>query len=106
MSHLDPNAGGPCQIPVERGPAYRQACPIRDYRADPGSDPRLVSQCPAWERAVPLPKLRDSQPHISTRQDACIVHRWVKRAGLDSSPYGALSIRRTKAAEIYEKTTV
>ena len=30
--------------------------PARDYRADSGSDPRLVSQCPAWERAVPLLK--------------------------------------------------
>jgi hypothetical protein len=28
------------------------------------------------------------QPHLSTRQYARIVHRWVASAGLDSSAYG------------------
>jgi integrase len=32
------------------------------------------------------------QPHLSTRQYARIVHRWVERAGLDSSAYGTHSI--------------
>jgi len=36
------------------------------------------------------------QPHISTRQYARIVHRWVERAGLDCSAYGTHSMRRTK----------
>ena len=44
------------------------------------------------------------QPHLSTRQYARIVHRWVERAGLDSSAYGTHSMRRTKAAQIYRKT--
>ena len=44
------------------------------------------------------------QPHLSTRQYARIVHRWVERAGLDSSAYGTHSLRRTKAAQIYRKT--
>jgi site-specific recombinase XerD len=44
------------------------------------------------------------QPHLSTRQYACIVHRWVERAGLDRSAYGTHSLRRTKAAQIYRKT--
>src|SRR5215467_14044040 len=44
------------------------------------------------------------QPHLSTRQYARIVHRWVDRAGLDSSAYGTHSIRRTKPAQIYKKT--
>jgi integrase len=44
------------------------------------------------------------QPHLSTRQYACIVRRWVERAGLDSSAYGTHSLRRTKAAQIYRKT--
>jgi integrase len=48
-------------------------------------------------------RLRD-QSHISTRQYARIVHRWVERAGLDSSAYGTHSMRRTKAAQIYKKT--
>jgi integrase len=42
--------------------------------------------------------------HISTRQYARIVHRWVERAGLDGSAYGTHSMRRTKAAQIYKKT--
>ena len=42
--------------------------------------------------------------HISTRQYARIVHRWIERAGLDSSAYGTHSMRRTKAAQIYKKT--
>ena len=32
------------------------------------------------------------------------MHRWVERAGLDSSAYGTHSLRRTKAAQIYRKT--
>ena len=44
------------------------------------------------------------QPHLSTRQYARIVHRWVEHAGLDSSAYGTHSLRRTKTAQIYRKT--
>lgn len=41
-----------------------------------------------------------SQPHLSTRQYARIVHRWVEYAGLESSAYGTHSMRRTKVAQI------
>ena len=51
-----------------------------------------------------FPSRLRNQPHISTRQYARIVHRWVERAGLDSSAYGTHSMRRTKAAQIYKKT--
>ena len=44
------------------------------------------------------------RPHLSTRQYARIVHRWVERAGLDNSAYGTHSLRRTKATQIYGKT--
>jgi integrase len=44
------------------------------------------------------------RPHLSTRQYARVVHRWVERAGLDSSAYGTHSLRRTKAAQIHRKT--
>jgi integrase len=47
---------------------------------------------------------RRHKQHISTRQYARIVHRWVERAGLDSSAYGTHSMRRTKVAQIYKKT--
>ena len=42
--------------------------------------------------------------HLSTRQYARIVHRWVDCAGLDGAAYGTHSMRRTKAAQIYRKT--
>jgi len=44
------------------------------------------------------------QSHPSKRQYARIVHRWVARAGLDTSAYGTHSMRRTKLAQIYKKT--
>jgi site-specific recombinase XerD len=31
------------------------------------------------------------------------VHKWVDSAGLNSSAYGAHSLRRTKAAQLYRK---
>ena len=57
-----------------------------------------------------LPTLRatgsriHASPHISTRQYARLVHRWVKSIGLESASYGTHSMRRTKAAQIYRKT--
>ena len=43
-------------------------------------------------------------PHLSTRQYARIVSRWVETVGLDPTAYGTHSMRRTKAAQIYRKT--
>jgi integrase-like protein len=40
-----------------------------------------------------FPSRFHGQPHISTRQYARIVHRWVERAGLASSAYGTHSLR-------------
>ena len=51
-----------------------------------------------------FPSRFQMQPHLSTRQYARIVYTWVESAGLDSSPYGTHSMRRTKAAQIYKKT--
>ena len=45
-----------------------------------------------------------SSPHLSTRQYARIVKRWVSSIGLDPNAYGTHSMRRTKAALIYRKT--
>ena len=45
-----------------------------------------------------------SSPHISTRQYARIVEKWVSQIGLDSSSYGTHSMRRTKATLIYRRT--
>ena len=67
---------------------------IRDWLAD--TAPRFGQHL--------FPSRFHDRPHISTRQYARIVHRWVERAGLDSSAYGTHSMRRTKAAQIYKKT--
>ena len=42
--------------------------------------------------------------HLSTRQYARIVHRWVAELGLDATAYGTHSMRRTKASLIYRRT--
>jgi integrase len=46
----------------------------------------------------------NSSKHISTRQYARIVHKWVKMIGLDTLLYGTHSLRRTKATLIYRRT--
>ena len=42
--------------------------------------------------------------HISTRQYARIVHKWIALIGLDTTLYGTHSLRRTKATLIYRRT--
>lgn len=42
--------------------------------------------------------------HLSTRQYALIVKKWVASIGLDPMEYGTHTMRRTKAALIYQKT--
>ena len=45
-----------------------------------------------------------SSPHLSTRQYARIVERWVSDIGLDCGLYGTHSLRRTKPTLIYKRT--
>ncbi|WP_126173755.1 tyrosine-type recombinase/integrase [Altericroceibacterium xinjiangense] len=42
--------------------------------------------------------------HLSTRQYARLVDRWVALVGLDPSAYGTHSLRRTKVSLLYKKT--
>ena len=51
-----------------------------------------------------FPSRLHASPHISTRQYARLMHRWVESIGLESALYGTHSMRRTKAAQIYRKT--
>ena len=44
-----------------------------------------------------------TRPHISTRQYAGIVHRWIKSIGLDDRAFGTHSLRRTKVAQSIER---
>jgi len=45
-----------------------------------------------------------NSPHISTRQYARTVDRWISETGLDVSAFGTHSMRRTKASLIYRRT--
>jgi integrase len=45
-----------------------------------------------------------ASPHLSTRQYARLVHRWVRSIGLDDTAYGTHTMRRTKASLIYRRT--
>jgi integrase len=51
-----------------------------------------------------FPSRLHASPHISIRQYARLVQRWVKSIDLDWASYGTHSMRRTKAAQIYRKT--
>ena len=48
-------------------------------------------------------RLRSSH-HLSTRQYARIVRRWIREIGLNPSAYGTHTLRCTKAALIYRRT--
>ncbi|WP_227247531.1 tyrosine-type recombinase/integrase [Paraburkholderia caribensis] len=51
-----------------------------------------------------FPSRISASPHVSTRQYARIVHRWVASIGLDDAAYGTHTMRRTKASLIYRRT--
>ena len=51
-----------------------------------------------------FPSRSRKSPHVSTRQYARIVHRWVRSIGLDPSAYGTHTMRRTEATLIYRRT--
>ena len=48
-------------------------------------------------------RIHDS-PHLSTRQYARLVHRWIASIGLDDTAYGTHTMRRTKVSLIYRRT--
>jgi integrase len=51
-----------------------------------------------------FPSRIHASPHISTRQYARTVHKWVASIGLDPAAYGTHTMRRTKATLIYRRT--
>lgn len=51
-----------------------------------------------------FPSRLDSGEHLSTRQYARLVHKWIEPTGLNCTSYGTHSMRRTKVAQIYRKT--
>ena len=51
-----------------------------------------------------FPTRQHGSLHLSTRQYARIVDRWIAEIGLDVSAYGTHTMRRTKAALVYRRT--
>lgn len=51
-----------------------------------------------------FPSRKHDSPHLSTRQYARIVERWLLSIGLDPAEYGTHTLRRTKATLIYKRT--
>ena len=47
---------------------------------------------------------RVEEGHLSTRQYARLVSRWISEIGLDPTLFGTHSLRRTKATLIYRRT--
>jgi integrase len=51
-----------------------------------------------------FPSRSKRRAHLSTRQYARLVDRWVGLLGLDPAAYGTHSMRRTKVSLLYKKT--
>jgi integrase len=51
-----------------------------------------------------FPSRKKHGAHLSTRQYARLVDRWITLIGLDPSAYGTHSMRRTKVSLLYKKT--
>jgi integrase len=62
-----------------------------------------LHQRPLDSGAYLFPSRFHDRRHLSARQYARLVKRWVTGIGLDSHKYGTHSLRRTKAALIYRK---
>jgi integrase len=71
----------------------------------------ITEQTSAWIKRAGLrsddflfPSRVRQSPHLSTRQYARIVERWVFKIGLNASAYGTHSLRRTKVSLLYRRT--
>ena len=65
---------------------------------------RLLAGNPSDEGGCLFRSRSHGRPHMSTRQYARIVHRWIRNIGLDDRGFGTHSLRRTKVAQLYRKT--
>ncbi|MFC0400366.1 tyrosine-type recombinase/integrase [Paraburkholderia rhizosphaerae] len=84
---------------------------VQDVRHGSHVASRATDSLEAWIEARALkaadflfPSRIHTSPHLSTRQYARLVHRWVASIGLDDTAYGTHTMRRTKASLIYRRT--
>ena len=86
------------QQKTQRPVKFEITKPTREVVTQWVSDAQLKS----WEYLFPS-RVGDSR-HLSTRQYARVVKRWVKSIGLDPANYGTHTLRRTKVSIIYKQT--
>ncbi|EEF27908.1 conserved hypothetical protein [Ricinus communis] len=77
---------------------------VRDHGADPAEYRGMDTARGLKPTDYLFPSRLHASPHMSTRQYARIVHRWVASIGLDDAAYGTHTMRRTKASLIYRRT--
>src|SRR2546428_11851983 len=65
---------------------------------------RWITEAQLKSEQFLFPSRLHASPHLSTRQYARIVQRWVNSIGLDPAAYGTHTMRRTKATLIYRRT--
>ncbi len=65
---------------------------------------KYLSKSHAGSNPYLFPGQKSRLSHITTRQYARLVARWIASTGLDASSYGTHSLRRTKATLIYRRT--
>jgi integrase len=65
---------------------------------------RLIAAQPSNDSGFLFRSRSHAPLHISARQYARIVHRWISKIGLDDRGFGTHSLRRTKVAQLYRKT--
>lgn len=63
-----------------------------------------IAQAELSAADVLFPSRQRGAPHLSTRQYARLVKRWIALTGADPTEYGTHSLRRTKATLIYRQT--
>ena len=78
-------------------------CPVS--ASDMRSQSQFYPECLPSERALAYNDLSTVEPYaVPLTTVAFGLGEWVSGIGLDPSSYGTLSLRRTKAAQIYRKT--
>jgi integrase len=81
-----------------------EAGSVRDHRAVPRKRGSLDQGSGLLPSDFLFPGRIHASPHLSTRQYARLVHRWIRSIGLDDTAYGTYTMRRTKASLIYRRT--
>lgn len=95
-------------VGIKTGDGYATKNPsastIRNHRSNPNSVTDWIKQAKLKSEDFLFPSRIHGSPHITTRQYARIVEKWVASIGLNPADYGTHLFRRTKASLIYRRT--